>query len=79
MLLDFVPSNPNEPLYSYDKVSYSEVSPMLLYDKIDIAICCNENSSDWDIHEFIVATNGKILDVMMEGMREKTRMNNSVA
>jgi hypothetical protein len=48
---------------------------MLLYDKIDIVICCNEQSSDWDVHEFIIASNGRIIEMLLAGMREKQRMN----
>ena len=48
---------------------------MLLYDKIDIAICCNENSTDWELHDLIIASNGRIVDVLMSGIREKTRAN----
>ena len=49
-----------------------------MYDRIDIAICCNERSSDWDVHDYIIASNGKIIDVLMEGMREQIRRNQQV-
>ena len=58
MLLDFVMGPADESVFGYSKVSYHEIKPSLLYDKIDIAICCNENATDWEIHDFIVATDG---------------------
>ena len=52
---------------------------MLVYDKIDIAICCNESATDWELHDLIVASNGQIVDLLMKGMREKARKNAQVA
>ena len=79
MLLDFLPTFPDDTVYSYEKVAYHEIKPMLVYDKIDIAICCNESATDWELHDLIVASKGQIVDILMAGLREKAAKNRQVA
>ena len=53
MIMNFVPK-PESPMLK--ALSYMEIPSQLLYDKIDAAISCNENASDWELHDFIVAS-----------------------
>ena len=40
-----------------------EFPAFLLYDRVDAFIIANENVSDWEIHDYIVASRGTIFDV----------------
>lgn len=39
---------------------FSVVADDVLYDLIDYAITCNENISDWELHNFIIASDGEL-------------------
>ena len=54
-------------------VKHMEVPSQLLYDKIDAAISSNEQASDWELHDFIVASQGKILDILRAGLEDKAK------
>ena len=43
-----------------------------MYDKIDSAISCNENASDWELHDFIIASGGQIIKLVKEGLEKKS-------
>lgn len=68
MILDFVPKPAED-----DSVKTMQVPSQLLYDKIDSAISCNENASDWELHDFIVASSGTIVERLRIGLEEKSR------
>ena len=53
MIMEFVP---NPLADANDK--YMQIPSQLLYDRVDAAIACNENASDWALHDFIVTSNG---------------------
>ena len=53
MIMEFVP-NPLDD--ANDR--YMPIPNQLLYDRVDAAIACNENASDWALHDFIVTSNG---------------------
>ena len=59
MILDYLPK-PEDNEYA----KYMNVPSQLLYDKIDAAISCNENASDWELNDFIVASGGQIVDIL---------------
>ena len=48
-----------------------QVPSQLLYDKIDAAISCNENASDWELHDEIVASKGKIAEMLQNELEKK--------
>ena len=52
IILDFLP----KPADLQPDLKYMDVPSQLLYDKIDASISCNENASDWELHDFIVAS-----------------------
>ena len=66
MILDFLPKPPDHP-----DLKYMQVPSQLLYDKIDAAISCNENASDWELHDFIITSGGKIVDILQQGLNLK--------
>lgn len=45
----------------------------VLYDMIEYAITCNENISDWELHDFIVASAGYLPKVLFDGLWGMTR------
>ena len=46
----------------------SKVADDLLYDMIEYAITCNENISDWELHDFIIASQGMLPKMLQEGL-----------
>ena len=68
MILDFLPKPEDHP-----DLKYMNVPSQLLYDKIDASISCNENASDWELHDFIVASGGKIVDILQKGLDTKAQ------
>jgi hypothetical protein len=52
-LLNFV----DQPTATFESLTrLSKVADDVLYDMIEYAITCNENISDWELHEFIIAS-----------------------
>lgn len=45
----------------------------MLYDKIDAAIACNENVSDWELHDFISTSGGAISNLLKSGLESKSQ------
>lgn len=70
MIMDFVPKAPSEYLA---KLNYMDKPQQLLYDKIDSAISCNENASDWELHDFIIASHGSIAQLIRQGLEAKSQ------
>ena len=68
MIMEFVPKP-----QSAESAKYMQVPSQLLYDKIDSAIASNENASDLELHDFIVASGGKIVDLLVEGLTERKK------
>lgn len=61
MIMDFVPKPQSEEL---NQIKYMLIPSQLLYDKIDASIACNENASDWELHDFIIASGGKVKQLL---------------
>ena len=59
MLMEFI-GTPNDDIEEDWELepNYMELPPFLLYDRVDAFIIANENVSDWEIHDYIVASNG---------------------
>ena len=70
MIMDFVPKPAEEGVEA--EVRYMDVPSQLLYDKIDAAISCNENASDWELHDFIVSSQGLIGSILQKGLDAKS-------
>ena len=68
MILDFLPKPEDNSDFKY-----MQVPSQLLYDKIDAAISCNENASDWELNDFIVASGGQIVDILRKGLDTKSQ------
>jgi len=68
MIMEFVPKP-----QAIEPAKYMQIPTQLLYDKIDSAIAANENASDWELHELIVASGGKIVDLLVEGLSERQK------
>ena len=65
MIMEFVP---NPLADANDK--YMQIPSQLLYDRVDAAIACNENASDWALHDFIVTSNGQIVEILKKKLEE---------
>ena len=49
----------DQPTATFEQMTrYSSVADNVLYDMIEYAITCNENISDWELHDFIVSSYG---------------------
>jgi len=70
MIMDFVPKPESAQLKA---TKYMEIPSQLLYDKIDAAISCNESASDWELHDFIIASQGRIAAILQTGLAEKSK------
>jgi hypothetical protein len=46
----------------------SKVADDVLYDMIEYAITCNENISDWELHDFIIASQGMLPKLLHDGL-----------
>jgi len=71
MVMDYVPKpfpedgrDPNQPIYM-------DIPPFMMFDKVEACIIANEQVSDWELHDFIVASGGKIIDIYNRGLQEK--------
>lgn len=52
-LMQFVP----KPTPTFETLTrFGSVAEDVLYDMIEYAITCNENISDWELHDFIIAS-----------------------
>jgi hypothetical protein len=47
---------------------FSQVGEDVLYDMIEYAITCNENISDWELHNFIIASEGMLPKILQDGL-----------
>ena len=68
MILDYLPK-PEEN----SNAKYMQMPSQLLYDKIDAAIICNENASDWELNDFIVASGGQIVEILQKELDKKAQ------
>jgi hypothetical protein len=58
----------DKPVATFESLTrYSHVADDVLYDMIEYAITCNENISDWELHDFIVASQGMLPKIMHDG------------
>ena len=68
MIIDFHPGK----LDALKQFKYMDLPAQLLYDKIDASIACNENASDWELHNLITDSKGQIVRALAQGLEEKS-------
>lgn len=64
-LMAFVP----KPTATFDTLTrFANVAEDNLYDMIEYAITCNEQISDWELHDYIIASGGMLPKVLQDGL-----------
>ena len=59
----------DQPTATFEQLTrFSSVADDVLYDMIEYAITCNENISDWELHDFIVSSHGTLPKVYQDGL-----------
>ena len=59
----------DKPSATFDTLTrFSHVADDVLYDMIEYAITCNESISDWELHDFIIASQGMLPKIMFDGL-----------